>query len=98
MKRILYLIVFLLVALLAFTVNLKNPDTIAIHYYFGIQWNLPLFVVFMAPFFVGMLLGILVMSFSVLKTKHQVGRTKRDLAKVEKEVQNLRAMPLKDEV
>lgn len=98
MKRLLYLIVFLVVALFAFTLNFKNPDTILINYYFDIEWNVPLFVVLVAPFFVGMLLGILLMSVTVLKSKHQAGQTKRNLVKVEKEVQNLRAMPIKDEV
>lgn len=98
MKRLLYLIVFIVVALFAFTLNFKNPDTILINYYFDIEWNVPLFVVLVAPFFVGMLLGILLMSVTVLKSKHQAGQTKRNLVKVEKEVQNLRAMPIKDEV
>ena len=34
------------------------------------------------------------MSFSVVRNKMQVGKTKRELAKVEKEVQNLRAAPI----
>lgn len=98
MKRILYFVVFLVVALFAFTLNLKNPDNILVQYYFDIQWNLPLFVVLMAPFFAGMLLGVLMMSMSVFKSKRHTSQTKRSLAKVEKEVQNLRAMPIKDEV
>ena len=38
------------------------------------------------------------MTVSVFKNKRQVGKTKKQLAKVEKEVENLRAMPIKDEV
>jgi len=98
MKRILYIIVFLVVALFAFTLNHKNPDNILVNYYFDIQWNVPLFIVLVVPFFTGMLLGVLMMSVSVLKSKRHTSQTKRSLAKVEKEVQNLRAMPIKDEV
>jgi len=34
------------------------------------------------------------MSFSIVRNKMQVGKTKRELAKIEKEVQNLRAAPI----
>jgi putative membrane protein len=98
MKRFFYLIVFLLFALFAFTLNLQNPNTIAIAYYFDISWQVPLFLVIMAPFFIGMILGVVIMSLSVFKNKRQVGKAKRELKKVEKEVENLRAMPLKNEV
>ena len=52
----------------------------------------------MAPFFIGMILGVLVMSLSIIKNKRRVGVAKKALVKVEKEVQNLRAMPIKDDV
>lgn len=97
MKRLFYLLIFLIFALFAFTLNLKNPQIITVSYYFNISWDLPLFLVIMLPFFVGMVLGVLLMSLSVFKNKRQVGKTNRELKKVEKEVENLRAMPLKDE-
>ena len=98
MKRLFYLVVFLLFALFAFTLNLQNPQTIAISYYFNINWEAPLFLVIMTPFFIGMILGVVIMTLSVFKNKRQVGKANRELKKVEKEVENLRAMPLKDEV
>ncbi|MBL4672983.1 MAG: LapA family protein [Arenicella sp.] len=102
MKKVLSIILFLVFALFALTLNLKNPDAVTLRYYFDIEREVDLFVVLLVPFVVGMLLGILLMSFSVVRTKMQVGKTKRELAKVEKEVQNLRAAaiaePVKDEV
>jgi uncharacterized membrane protein YciS (DUF1049 family) len=102
MKKILSIILFLIFALFALTLNLKNPDAITLRYYFNIEREVDLFLVLLVPFVVGMLLGILLMSFTVVRTKMQVGKTKRELAKVEKEVQNLRAapitQPMKDEV
>lgn len=56
-----------------------------------------MFLVIMIPFFIGMILGVLLMTMSVFKNKRQVGKATRDLKKVEKEVENLRAMPLKDQ-
>jgi putative membrane protein len=102
MKKILSIILFLVFALFALTLNLKNPDAVTLRYYFDIEREVDLFVVLLVPFVVGMLLGVLLMSFSVVRNKMQVGKTKRELAKVEKEVQNLRSAPItepmKDEV
>ena len=57
-----------------------------------------MFLVITFPFFVGMTLGVLLMSMSVFKNKRRVGKTNKELKKVEKEVENLRSMPLKDEM
>ncbi len=94
MKKILSIMLFLVFALFALTLNLKNPDPVTLRYYFDLERQVDLFVVLLIPFVIGMLLGILLMSFSVVRNKMQVGKTKRELAKVEKEVQNLRAAPI----
>jgi uncharacterized membrane protein YciS (DUF1049 family) len=102
MKKVLSIILFLVFTLFALTLNLKNPDAVTLSYYFNIEREVDLYLVLLVPFIVGMLLGVLLMSFSVVRGKMQVGKTKRELAKVEKEVQNLRAAPItepmKDEV
>lgn len=98
MKRLLYLCFFLLFALFAFTVNLKNPQMVTLNYYFDFHREAPLVLVLTATFVFGILVGWLFMSLSVIKNKRQVGKANKALAKVETEVQNLRAMPLKDEV
>lgn len=94
MKKVLSIILFLVFALFALTLNLKNPDVVTLRYYFDIEREVDLFIVLLVPFVVGMSLGVLLMSFTVVRTKMQVGKTKRELAKVEKEVQNLRAAPI----
>ena len=98
MKKLIYLCLFLLLLLLAFTINLKNPQTVSVNYYFDLHWEAPLVLVLTATFILGLILGWLFMTLSVFKNKRQVGKTKRQLAKVEKEVENLRSMPIKDEV
>ena len=55
-------------------------------------------MVLTASFLSGMVIGWLFMSLSVFKNKRQVGKAKKQLAKVEQEVENLRTMPIKDEV
>lgn len=98
MKRFAYLILFLLFALFALSINLKNPQTVTLLYYFDISWEAPVVLVLTVTFVAGLLLGWLFMSLSVFKNKRQVGKARKELAKVEKEVENLRAMPIKDEV
>ncbi|MEM7359303.1 MAG: LapA family protein [Pseudomonadota bacterium] len=98
MKRFVYLILFLIFALFALSINLKNPQTVTLLYYFDINWEAPLVLVLTVTFLVGLFLGWMFMSLSVIKNKRQVGKTRKQLAKVEKEVENLRAMPIKDEV
>ncbi len=97
MKRLLYLCFFLLFAFFAFTVNLKNPQMVTLNYYFDVHREAPLVLVLTVTFVVGILLGWLFMALSVIKNKREVGKVKKALAKVETEVQNLRAMPLKNE-
>jgi len=98
MKKLIYGLVTLLVFLLALTLNLKNPQQVTINYYFDLQWETSLVLALTAAFAVGLLFGWLMMTLSVFKNKRQVGKTRKQLAKVEKEVENLRAMPIKDEV
>ena len=98
MKKLFYILFFLLLALIALTINLKNPQSVQLEYYFGLQWEGPLVLVLTATFLLGLLLGWFFMMFSVLKNKRVVGKTQRQLAKVEKEVENLRTMPIKDDI
>ena len=94
MKKILFFIVFIFFVVFALTLNIKNPGQVTLNYYFGIQRELDLYLVLIAPFAVGLILGALLMSISVIRNKAQVGKTKRKLSKVEKEVDNLRAAPI----
>lgn len=96
MKKLLSLIIFLLFALFAFSLNLQNPGSITLKYYFGLEAQVDLYVVLLVPFVIGLLLGVLLMSITVFRNKMQAGKVKRKLAKVEKEVENLRAAPVSE--
>ncbi|NND82673.1 MAG: LapA family protein [Gammaproteobacteria bacterium] len=98
MKKLFYGIVLLLFFVAALTLNLKNPQPVTIHYYFGWQWETSLVLALTAAFTAGLVLGWLIMTVSVIKSKRQAGKTKKQLAKVEKEVENLRTMPIKGDV
>lgn len=98
MKKLIALSLFLIFGFIAFTVNLKNPQTVTFDYYFNIHWETQLMLLLSIAFVLGLLLGALMMSFKLFASKREIGKTKRSLAKVEKEVENLRAMPMKDEL
>ncbi len=93
MKRILTLILFLVFAVFALTLNVQNPGSITLKYYFGFEREFDLFLVLLIPFVIGVILGVLLMSISVMRNKVQLGKAKRNLGKLEKEVQGLRAEP-----
>jgi putative membrane protein len=97
MKKLLYLAFFLILAVFALTINLKNPQSVELNYYFGLYWSGPIVLILTATFLLGLLFGWLFMSLSVFKNKRVVGKTRRQLAKVEKEVENLRTMPIKND-
>lgn len=101
MKKLVWVfwgLVFLLVAFLVVTLALKNDSLVEINYYFDIQYKVGVFLLLALPFLTGLLLGVLVMTFSVFKHKRRCSVERKKLYKVEKEVENLRALPLKDEV
>jgi putative membrane protein len=98
MKRLVYLFLFLLVAVFTLTLNIQNPQLVSLNYYFNVHWEAPLALLLMATFIIGLICGWLLMTWSVVKNKRQVGRANKKLAKVEREVENLRTMPIKDNV
>jgi len=97
-KKLFYAAILIVFFVAALTLNLKNPQPVTINYYFDLQWQTSLVLALTAAFAIGLLLGWLIMTFSVFKNKRQVGQARKQLAKAEKEVENLRTMPIKDEV
>lgn len=93
MKRIFTIILFLLFAVFALTLNLKNPDSVTLRYYFGFEQEFDLFLVLLIPFTFGVVLGVLLMSLSVMKNKVKLGKARRDVNKLEKAVEGLQAEP-----
>ena len=75
------------------TLNLKNPHNIEFFYYFDIHWQAPAVVILSVAFLVGLVLGWLLMIFSLVKSKSSAGMAKRKLAKFEKKIQQLELDP-----
>ena len=93
--RIFSYIFILVIVFLGVTFATLNSDLVNINYYLG-QKEMPLSLLISIAFGVGALLGILVGLWILFKTKMKNFRLKQRLKLAEKEIENLRAIPLQD--
>lgn len=89
-----YLLVFIIV-LLGVTFATLNPSVATLNYYVG-QKTMPLSLLLVSVFALGCFLGLFVGLWLLLKVKIKNYRLKQRLKIAEKEVQNLRSIPLQD--
>ncbi len=95
MKKVLALLVLPVVALLGLEFALLNSQPVQFNYYFG-SLEAPLALIIVVTLFLGSVTGGLVCMGAVLKEKsHNAGLRKR-IGVTEKELRNLREIPLKD--
>lgn len=93
--RIITYILLLIVILMGITFAVLNPAAVTIQYYIG-QKTISLSLLLVLVFTVGCLVGLLVGCWLLLKVKVKNYHLKQQLKVAEKEVQNLRAIPLQD--
>jgi uncharacterized membrane protein YciS (DUF1049 family) len=78
------------------TFAILNSEQVAFNYYFATkQMSLALLLVF--TFGIGILIGLIFTAISIIKAKAENRRLKSRLKTAEKEIENLRAIPLKKE-
>ena len=85
----------LIIILIGVTFAVLNPNIVTVHYYLG-ERTLPLSLLLVFVFSGGCLLGLLIGLWLLLCVKIQNYRLKRQLKTAEKEIENLRAIPLRD--
>lgn len=98
MKLFFFLLLFVAVVAFGLTFSLKNPQLVEINYYPDVVISTPLVVVLLVTLLLGVLIGILVMSLSQLRRRRELSRARKEVLKLTEEVQNLRALPIKDSV
>lgn len=59
MKRLFYIVVFLIIFVVGLTFAARNPQEVGISYYFGIDVQLPLTAMLLATLVVGIVIGYL---------------------------------------
>lgn len=95
--RIISYILLLLIILFGTTFAALNSESVTINYYFG-QNSLPISLLLVLVFAFGCLIGILVGFWMLIKSKLHIYRLRQRLHLAEKEIENLRAIPLQDKV
>lgn len=82
---VLRLLVFVLVLLFA----LKNTQPVQVSFFADyVLANVPLIVVMLVTFLLGLVLGLLIMIFNVTRKKREIAKLKRDVARLEDQIQN----------
>ncbi len=93
--RIVSYIFLLIIVLLGISFATLNSAAVNINYYIG-QKAMPLSLLLALVFGIGCFVGLLVAVSVLIKTKLKNYRLKQRLKMAEKEIENLRAIPLQD--
>lgn len=96
MSRVFYLIVFLLLILLGLVFAVLNAESVTFNYYFG-QFQIPLSGLVVVAVFVGAILGVIAMSGVVMKARREAAKSRKHAELAEKEINNLRSIPIKNQ-
>ena len=95
--RIISYFFLLVIVLFGMTFATLNSESVTINYYFG-QSTLPLSLLLVLVFAFGCLIGMIVGFWLLLRAKLLNYRLRQKLNLAEKEIENLRAIPLQDKV
>jgi lipopolysaccharide assembly protein A len=93
--RILTFLFLLMLILFGITFASLNSDPVTVSYYIG-QKDLPLSLLLIFAFGIGGLIGMAISGLFILNAKLKIYRLKQKLKVAEKEIENLRAIPLLD--
>ena len=94
--RILSYLVLLIIMLVGLTFASLNSESVTFNYYLGSK-TIALSLLLVFTFGSGILLGLLVAMFSWIRIKSDSLRLKSRLKIAEKEIENLRSIPIKGE-
>ena len=88
-------IIILLILILGITFAVLNAMPVTVHYYIGTK-QMPLSLLLVIGFVFGLFVSLIFMSFVVIRLKSRNRRLRKQLKISEKEIDNLRVMPIKD--
>ncbi len=93
--RIITYVLLIAIILLGISFAVLNPDIVNFNYYIGHR-AYPLSLLLVMTFVLGCILGLLVGFFLLIKLKIKTYKLQTQLKVAEKEIVNLRAIPLQD--
>lgn len=88
-------IIILLIIILGATFAVLNATPVTFYYYVGAK-QLPLSLLLVISFCIGIIICFLAMSYVVVRLKAQRRYCEKKLRLAEQEINNLRAIPIKD--
>lgn len=94
MKLIGY-VLLIIILIIGVSFAALNSEIVSVHYYIGVC-RMPLSLLMVITFAFGCFIGLLMGFIMVLRLKSQNYRLKNRIKLVEKEVSNLRTMPVQD--
>ncbi|MBT2969506.1 MAG: DNA recombination protein RecN [gamma proteobacterium symbiont of Ctena orbiculata] len=94
--RFIKLVVVILIMIVGAVFAVLNADPVGFNYYFG-SLDLPLSLIVTIALGLGVVLGVLAGTGKVLALKREIHGLKRRSQMVSEEVNNLRALPLKEQ-
>lgn len=95
MKRLIFLILFLLLLAIGISFAVHNAEPITLNFYFGSLTG-PLSLIVVVALAVGALLGVVTSVLMVFGQRRKAARLQRKLDMCEQEIRNLRHLPLHD--
>lgn len=95
MLNIITIIFFIILIILGLTFSLLNSTPVELNYYFS-SIQLPLAFALVTALVIGVLFGALAVLSMVVKLKRETMRLKKTIRASERELSQLRALPIKD--
>lgn len=95
--RIISYFILIIIVLFGMTFATLNSESVTINYYFA-QSSMPLSLLLVLVFASGCFVGMVVGLWLLIKAKLKSYRLKQKLGTAEKEIENLRAIPLRDKI
>lgn len=95
--RILYYLLLLVVIFMGSTFAALNLQTVSVNYYVAAR-TMPLALLLVFTFAAGCIIGLLIGFWLLIKVKLKYFRVSQRLVLVEKELENLRTLPLRNTV
>ncbi len=92
MKVFLYLLLAFIVLLFGISFALNNNESVAVSYYFGLDWSGSLSWLLVVTLAAGALLGVLFTLGWVIRAKRQAAQARREAAQLEREASSLRPL------
>ena len=95
MVRIVYLIIFLILVVFGIVFAVLNAEPVKLNYYFGSK-EVALSLILVLAMIVGAILGVIASASMIMSNRREVIKLRKSVELAEKEVANLRAIPIRD--